>query len=195
MSGTTPDPVEVAQIVAQLTDAMTGIQVCRFSNAAAAAIYVYGISTSISDEVRWYQHLWTRMKLMCRSQVKYFWSSFRWTFPNILYIINRYVCLWFFLILTWGTSILIRTAICLTFLEFSGLHGDFSDGFCKNPIGTVGIILAQLSWTGIMTLRVVALWKTRCWLVVFVWCLWLITMGGTATLIVLLYLGVTGKLF
>ena len=52
MSGTTPGPVEVIQIIAQLTDAMMGIQACRFSSAAAAAIYLYGISTSISDEVR-----------------------------------------------------------------------------------------------------------------------------------------------
>ncbi|CCA77623.1 hypothetical protein PIIN_11600 [Serendipita indica DSM 11827] len=84
MSHGAQDAPDVSQVVAQLAKAISGLQICRFSNAAAAAIYIWGIFTSLDDEM------------------EYFWSSFRWTLPNILYILNRYICVWFFLILMYG---------------------------------------------------------------------------------------------
>ena len=51
MSHGAQDAPDVSQIVAKLATAIAGLQICRFSNAAAAAIYIWGIFTSLEDEV------------------------------------------------------------------------------------------------------------------------------------------------
>ncbi|CCA77849.1 hypothetical protein PIIN_00496 [Serendipita indica DSM 11827] len=161
MSHGAQDAPDVSQVVAQLAKAISGLQICRFSNAAAAAIYIWGIFTSLDDEV------------------KYFWSSFRWTLPNILYIINRYICVWFFLNLMY---------------DFSGLHGEYSTAYCRKFVGVIGVLLAHLAFSGIQTIRVVALWKSTRWLVVVIWCLWALAMAGISTMTIILYFGITANM-
>lgn len=132
-------PSDIAAIMPQLLAGAEGLQMTRFATAAAGAIYVYSILVSFDEEV------------------EYFWSTLRPTFPNLLYIINRYVCLGFFLNIVY---------------DMSGLHGDFSQAYCTKCTGVIGLTLAHLSWTGIMTIRVAALWRSHPRLVYSLWALW-----------------------
>ncbi|KAG9055365.1 hypothetical protein FS842_002387 [Serendipita sp. 407] len=127
-----------------LEETLLALQASRYTSAAAATIFVYDILLTFDDEVQ------------------FFWRKFRFTFPNILYIINRYVGLGFFL-----------SAI----YDYAGFHGDLSDAHCSRFSGLIGFALAHLAWTGIMTIRVSALWQSHPRLIRLTWCLWVCTMA------------------
>ncbi|KAG8770052.1 hypothetical protein FRC16_006490, partial [Serendipita sp. 398] len=127
-----------------LEESLLALQASRYTSAAAATIFVYDIFLTFDDEVQ------------------FFWRKFRFTFPNILYIINRYVGLGFFL---------------SPIYDYAGFHGDFSDAYCSRFSGLIGFALAHLAWTGIMTIRVSALWQSHPRLIRLTWCLWVCTMA------------------
>jgi len=74
---------------------------------------------------------------------------------------NRYLALGFFLVLSY---------------EVAGYHGTFSDNYCRLPINFLGYVFAYTSWTGILTLRVCALWQQRKHLVRAIQVLWVCLM-------------------
>ncbi|KAG8765448.1 hypothetical protein FRC15_006988, partial [Serendipita sp. 397] len=133
----------LADQLRQLEETLLALQASRYTSATAATIFVYDILLTFDDEVQ------------------FFWRKFRFTFPNILYIINRYVGLGFFLI---------------PIYDYAGFHGDFSDAHCSRFSGLIGFGLAHLGWTGIMTIRVSALWQSHPRLIRLTWCLWVCTM-------------------
>lgn len=145
----TPSLANLADLIKQFITAVDNLQSCRFTSAAAATIYVYNIVLTFDEEV------------------EYFWTKFKLTFPNLLYISNRYVILGFFLNAVY---------------DLAGFHGPFSDAYCKKNIQVIGFTLAHLGWTSIMTLRVVALWRANKHLVRLIWFLWLCTMTAICVL-------------
>lgn len=44
------------------------------------------------------------------------------------------------------------------------------------------MILAHTAWTGMMTIRVCALWRQKKWLVTTIWALWPCTLAAVITL-------------
>jgi len=95
-------------------------------------------------------------------EVEYIWSNFSFSLPTLLYIMNRYLSFPFFFILSYTVA---------------GYHGTLSDDFCKLPINFLGYLFACTAWTGILTLRVCALWQQRKHLVRFIQVLWVCLMG------------------
>lgn len=101
-------------------------------------------------------------------EIEYFWKGFKFTLPNLLYICNRYLCLGFFLLATH---------------DLAGFHDDFDDNYCRQYHGSIGFIFAHLSWTLILSLRVVALWKSHKHVVRLVWAIWACTMTAITVIV------------
>ena len=64
-----------------------------------------------------------------------------------------------------------------TSIEAADFHGVFSDTFCKMPIDFVGHMLANVAWTGTLTLRVRALWLQQKYLVWGIYVFYALTIG------------------
>ncbi|PVG04934.1 hypothetical protein CPB86DRAFT_692599 [Serendipita vermifera] len=86
-------------------------------------------------------------------EVELVWRRNLWTFPTLLYIGNRYVAL---------ASILL---MCYEMLPLR-------PPLCKQGFGIVGFSVGVASWTGIMSLRVTALWRDNKFVVRLVWIVW-----------------------
>ncbi|KAG8820840.1 hypothetical protein FRC19_008560 [Serendipita sp. 401] len=141
--GLTPSPAELMESLRQLIVALHSLQASRYTSAAAATIYVYNIFLTFGDEV------------------EYFWSRLKFTFPDLLYIINRYVCLAFFL---------------NTVYDLAGFRPDLTEEYCRKYTEVIGFVLVHMGWTGVMTIRVSALWQEHPRLVKLIWFLWAITL-------------------
>ncbi|PVG04240.1 hypothetical protein CPB86DRAFT_792953 [Serendipita vermifera] len=63
-------------------------------------------------------------------------------------------------------------------VHIAGFRGDLSESYCKKGTQTIAFILAHFCWTGIMLLRVNALWSQNRWLVRVLWVFWACTMGA-----------------
>ncbi|KIM32728.1 hypothetical protein M408DRAFT_326474 [Serendipita vermifera MAFF 305830] len=99
-------------------------------------------------------------------EAEHIWARLSFNLPTILYITNRYICLAFFLISTY---------------DLAGFHGPFSDDECQKPKDIVGMMLAHISWTGVMTIRTCALWRQKKWLVRLIWAIWPCVLGAIIT--------------
>ncbi|PVG04238.1 hypothetical protein CPB86DRAFT_810097 [Serendipita vermifera] len=137
-----PADASFDSIMDYLIDGMESLQCWRYTGAAAATIYVYDIFLTIDMEV------------------EFIWSSFHFTFPNVLYLLNRYVGLGFFLNIIYG---------------FAGFRPPLSDAYCRKITPAVAFVLSHFCWTAIMALRVSALWSREKLLVCLVWVAWLCT--------------------
>ncbi|KAG9054161.1 hypothetical protein FS842_005931 [Serendipita sp. 407] len=126
--GLTPSPAELMESLRQLIVALHSLQASRYTSAAAATIYVYNIFLTFGDEV------------------EYFWSRLKFTFPDLLYIINRYVCLAFFL---------------NTVYDLAGFRPDLTEEYCRKYTEVIGVS---------------ALWQEHPRLVKLIWFLWAITL-------------------
>lgn len=141
-SGPGHDPLDA---IRQLVRGMQSLRDSQYTSAAAATIWVYDIFLTFDLEAQ------------------FLWSGFHLTIPNILYLLNRYISLGFFL-----------NAI----YDIAGFRGDLSESYCKKGTQTIAFILAHFCWTGIMLLRVNALWSQNRWLVRVLWVFWACTMGA-----------------
>lgn len=122
-----------------LVNVIEDLRITRYTNAAATTLYVHDIFVTMDQEV---EHIWTRLSF---------------DLPTIFYIINRYICLPFFLFGTYA---------------FAGFHDPFTDDECKQGKQMIGLVLATVAGSGVMTIRVCALWRQTKWLVRTVWALW-----------------------
>ncbi|PVG04237.1 hypothetical protein CPB86DRAFT_209522 [Serendipita vermifera] len=145
-------------LIGLLVNGVQSLQDCRYTSAAAATIYVYDIFLTFDVEV------------------ELVWTDFHITIPNILYILNRYICLGFFL-----------NAI----YDLTGFRPHLSESYCRKPTQVIGFILAHLCWTSIMALRVTALWTQNKPLVRLIWILWVCTMCAVITIGVRSYIQIT----
>jgi hypothetical protein len=150
-----------------------------------------------------------RTLLVPNPQVELIWSNFHPTIPNLLYILNRYVCLGFFINAIYGTSCTndcdlscqpwrhIRRLVFVDIydiIDIAGFRPHLSESYCRKPAQVIGFILAHLCWTSIMALRVSALWSQNKPLVRVIWILWVGTMGTVITTAVRSYMQVIGML-
>lgn len=100
-------------------------------------------------------------------EVEYVWSRPLFNLQTILYIYNRYIHLLSFL---------------FSIYKLAEFHPDFSDAFCQFQVDFVGHLLANIAWTGILTLRVRALWLRKS---VMIWVIYACYVGFMGAFVIL----------
>lgn len=105
-------------------------------------------------------------------EVALIWSHISFNLLNVLYITNRYVGYVFFVIIMYNLP---------------GFHSDLSDAYCKIPMDLVGIFIAYAAWTGIMNIRVCAIYRQKWRLVMVLRLLWAGAMGALFASLFLTY--------
>ncbi|PVG04236.1 hypothetical protein CPB86DRAFT_209597 [Serendipita vermifera] len=139
-----PDDTPLESIVSRIADGIRSLQHSRYTGAAAVTVYLYDLFITLDSEV------------------EFVWSTFHFTIPNALYLLNRYVGLAFFI---------------NTIYDLAGFRTNLSEAYCRKPTQVVGFVLAHLSWTAIMAMRASALWCQTRVMVRIIWVLWVCTMG------------------
>lgn len=124
------------------------LRITRYTRAASASIHLYDIALTLDLEI---QYIWTRLSF---------------NLHTVLYIVNRYICLAFFLFATYKTT---------------DFHGKFSDAFCRLPLDSIGFMLGNVANAVILTLRVRALWLQRR---VVIWSIYVFFVAAMSTFLI-----------